>query len=183
MQRMHVIRLTIEGREFVERGAKFLAISVRQMKRLRRKMREEGVEWLLHANRGKASWNKTASEKIKQVLQFARGRYSGLNDTYLTEKVKENEKIALSRPTVRTILHQGDRGGEKARGQTSLQEARTKSSEGDLLFWDGRPHCWFADQLGEWNLMMVVDDVHPPMSLTVADAVSDTREAVPPHFL
>ena len=111
---------TMGGRESVGKGAKFLAISVREMKRLRRKMREQGVEWLLHANRGKASWNKTASEKIKQVLQFARGRYSGLNDTYLTEKVKENEKIALSRPTVRTILHQGDRGGEKARGQTSL---------------------------------------------------------------
>jgi hypothetical protein len=53
-----------------------------------------GVEWLLHANRGQASWNKTASEKIKQVFQFARDRYSGLNDTYLTEKLKEKD-IAL----------------------------------------------------------------------------------------
>ena len=105
--RMHVVRLTIEGRETVGRGAKLLGISVRQMKRLRRKMRKQGVEGLLHANRGKASWNKTASEKIKQVLQLARGRYSGLNDTHLTEKLKENEKIVLSRPTVRTILRQG----------------------------------------------------------------------------
>ena len=33
-----------------------------------------------------------------------------------------------------------------------------KAQEGDLLLWDGSPHCWFGDQLGEWNLMAVVED-------------------------
>ena len=59
--RMHVVRLTIEGRETVRRAAKLLGISPRQMKRLRRKMKERGTQGLLHANRGKAAWNKTAS--------------------------------------------------------------------------------------------------------------------------
>jgi predicted HTH domain antitoxin len=35
LQRMHVVRLTIEGRESVGRGAKLLGISARQMKQLR----------------------------------------------------------------------------------------------------------------------------------------------------
>jgi transposase len=73
VHRMHVVRLTMEGRETVGRAAKLLGISVRQMKRLRRKMREKGVEGLLHGSRGKSPWNKTVSEKIKQVLQLARG--------------------------------------------------------------------------------------------------------------
>ena len=38
IQRMHVVRLTIEGRETVGKGAKLLGISPRQMKRLRRKL-------------------------------------------------------------------------------------------------------------------------------------------------
>jgi helix-turn-helix protein len=59
IQRMHVVRLTIEGRETVGRGAKLLGISPRQMKRLRRKLKQRGVEGLLHGNRGKAPWNKT----------------------------------------------------------------------------------------------------------------------------
>ena len=67
IHRMHVVRLTIEGRETVGRAARLLGISPRQMKRLRRKMKERGVEGLLHGNRGKAAWNKTASEKIEQV--------------------------------------------------------------------------------------------------------------------
>src|SRR5262245_58977244 len=97
---IHVVRLTIEGRETVGRGAKLLGISLRQMKRLRRKIKERGVEGLLHGNRGKAPWNKTVSQRIKQVVELARGRYQGFNDTHLTEKLKEKEKITLSRPTV-----------------------------------------------------------------------------------
>ena len=159
IHRMHVVGLTMEGRETVGRGAKLLGISVRQMKRLRRKMKEQGVEGLLHGNRGKESWNKTASEKIKQVLQLARGRYHGLNDTHLTEKLKEKEKIALSRPTVRTILRQGGIAAVRKRGvKRHYKRRERKAQEGDLLLWDGSPHRWFGDQAGEWSLMAVVDD-------------------------
>src|SRR5689334_2248195 len=116
MHRMHVVRLTIEGRETVGRGAKLLGISPRQMKRLRRKLKQRGVEGLLHGNRGKAPWNKTVSEKIKQVVELARGRYQGFNDSHLTEKLREKAKIALSRPTVRTILRQGGIAAVRKRG-------------------------------------------------------------------
>src|SRR5512144_2331735 len=96
LHRMHVVRLTLEGQESVGKAAKLLGISARQMKRLRRKMKERGVEGLLHGTRGKSPWNKTALEKIEKVVQLARGRYQGLNDTHLTEKLKEKEKISVS---------------------------------------------------------------------------------------
>jgi len=35
---------------------------------------------------------------------LARGQYQGLNDTHLTEKLKEKEKLGVSRPTVRRLL-------------------------------------------------------------------------------
>jgi transposase-like protein len=53
IHRMQVVGLTIEGRETVGRGARLFGISARQMKRLRRKMKEQGVQGLAHANRGK----------------------------------------------------------------------------------------------------------------------------------
>ncbi len=53
IHRMQVVGLTIEGRETVGRGARLFGISARQMKRLRRKMKEQGVQGLVHANRGK----------------------------------------------------------------------------------------------------------------------------------
>ena len=44
VHRMHVVGLTIDGSETVGRGAKLFGISVRQMKRLRRRMREKELK-------------------------------------------------------------------------------------------------------------------------------------------
>lgn len=159
IHRMHVVRLTIEGRETVGRAARLLGISPRQMKRLRRKMKERGVEGLLHGNRGKAAWNKTVSEKIEKLLELAQGRYQGLNDTHLSEKLKEKEKIAVSRATVRTILRQAGIAAVRKRGvKRHYKRRERKAQEGALLLWDGSPHHWFGDQPGQCNLTAVIDD-------------------------
>ena len=50
LHRLHVVGLTLEGRESVGRAAKLLGNSARQMKRLRRKMKERGSEGLLHVS-------------------------------------------------------------------------------------------------------------------------------------
>jgi transposase len=157
--RMHVVRLTLEGRESVGKAAKLLGISVRQMKRLRRRMKEGGVEGLLHGNRGKAAWNKTVLEKREKVIELAGGRYQGLNDTHLTEKLKEKEKITLSRAVVRTILRQAGIAAVRKRGvKRHYKRRERKAQEGALLLWDGSPHRWFGQEAGEWSLMAVMDD-------------------------
>ena len=159
IHRMHVVGLTMEGRETVGRGAKVLGISPRQMKRLRRKMKERGVEGLMHGNRGKRAWNKTASENLEKVMKLARGQYQGLNDTHFAEKLKEKEKIKLSRPTVRRILRAAGIGTVRRRGvKRHYKRRERKAQEGALLLWDGSPHRWFGDQQGQWSLMAVIDD-------------------------
>jgi Helix-turn-helix domain len=159
LQRMHVVKLTNERRETVAEGAKLLGISTRQMKRLRRKLKDGGVAGLLHGNRGKLPWNKTVSEKVKRVLEFARGRYQGLNDTHLTEKLKEKEKISLSRATVRIVLRQAGIAAVRKRGvKRHYKRRERKAQEGALLLWDGSPHRWFAHQQEQWNLTAVIDD-------------------------
>jgi hypothetical protein len=159
LHRMHVVRLTLEGRESVGEGAKLLGMSARQMKRLRRKMKERGVEGLVHGNRGKTPWNKTASEKIDQVLQLARGRYQGFNDSHLTEKLREKEKIGVSRATLRLILRQAGITAVRKRGvKRHYKRRERKAQEGALLLWDGSPHRWLGEEQGEWSLMAVIDD-------------------------
>ncbi len=116
------------------------------MKRLRRKMKERGIEGLLHGRRGKAASNKTASAKIEQVLVLARGRYQGLNDTHLTEKLKEKEKLVVSRATVRRILREAGIAAVRKRGvKRHYKRRERKAQEGALLLWDGSPHHWFGD--------------------------------------
>jgi transposase len=159
LHRMHVVRLTIEGRESVGRGAKLLGISARQMKRLRRKMKERGIEGLVHANRGKKPWNKTALEKLEKVIKLARGKYQGFNDTHLTEKLKEKEQMSLSRSAVRRMLRQAGIAAVRKRGvKRHYKRRERKAQEGALVLWDGSPHRWFGEKPGEWTLMAVIDD-------------------------
>jgi transposase InsO family protein len=176
VHRMHVVGLTIEGRETVGRAARLLGISPRQMKRLRRRMKERGVEGLLHANRGKAAWNKTALEKIKQVLALARGRYQGLNDTHLTEKFKEKEKIGLSRSTIQRILRQGGIAAVRKRGvKRHYKRRERKAQEGALLLWDGSPHHWLGQEQPEYNLTAVIDDATGALLHGVFSAEEDAQ--------
>ena len=159
LHRMHIVQLTVEGRESVGRGAKLLGISARQLKRLRRKLKERGVKGLLHGNRGKRPWNKTAAEKVEAVMALARGRYQGFNDTHLTEKLKEKEKINVSRATVREILRQAGIAAVRKRGvKRHYKRRERKAQEGALVLWDGSPHRWFGEEAGEWSLMAVIDD-------------------------
>lgn len=159
LHRVHVVRLTMEGRESVGKGAKLLGISARQMKRLRRKMREGGVGQLVHGNRGKAAWNKTPVQRLRKVIELARGRYQGLNDTHLSEKLKEKEQINLSRPTVRRALRAAGLAAVRKRGvKRHYKRRERKAQEGALLLWDGSPHRWFGEKFGEWSLMAAIDD-------------------------
>ena len=159
LHRIHVVGLTIEGRESVGRGAKLLGISVRQMKRLRRKMREGGVVGLVHGNRGKRAWNKTRSEELRKVIELARGRYRGLNDTHFSEKLTEEEKIKLSRPTVRRVLRAAGIAAVRKRGvKRHYKRRERKAQEGALLLWDGSPHRWFGEKFPQCSLMAVIDD-------------------------
>ena len=159
LHRLHVVRLTLEGRESVGKGAKLLGISARQMKRLRRKIKERDSEGLMHGNCGKAAWNKTASQRMQQVIALARGRYQGLNDTHLTEKLKEKEKIEVSRATVRRVLRAAGIAAVRKRGvKRHYKRRERKAQEGSLLLWDGSPHRWFGENLEEWSLMAAIDD-------------------------
>jgi hypothetical protein len=176
LYRLHVVRLTIERRESVGRGVKLLGISARQMKRLRRKMKERGIEALLDGNRGKQAWNKTALENKEKVINLARGQYQGLNDTHLTEKLKDKEQISLSRPTVRRVLRAAGIAAVRKRGvKRHYKRRERKAQEGALVLWDGSPHRWFGEKLGEWSLMAVIDDATGALLCGVFAAHEDAQ--------
>jgi len=159
LNRMHVIRLTLEGRQSVRRGAELLGLSARQVKRLRKKMREGGVKGILHGNRGRKPWNRTAPEAVKRVLQFLRGRYAGLNDTHVTEKLSEKEGLEVSRATVRRIRRQGGiAAARKRRAKRHYKRRERRAQQGELLLWDGSPHRWLGESGSMWTLVVAMDD-------------------------
>lgn len=106
-QRVKVIENAVAGRVTVEEASSLLQLSQRQVYRLKARYQPEGVDWVWHGNRGRPRPWGVPEALREQVLELARGKYTGFNDSHLTDKLQEVEGIELSREAVRRILRGG----------------------------------------------------------------------------
>src|ERR1035441_2758616 len=73
-------------------------------KRAKRRSRPDSIAWVQHGNRGHSTpWALPVPQK-QLILNLARGKYQGFNDSHLAEKLRAEENLAVSRETVRRIL-------------------------------------------------------------------------------
>ena len=79
------------------RAAQLLSLSVRQVKRLKKRLREQGEAALAHANRGRPSPRRLPSRVRQSVVRLARSTYAGFNDHHLCEKLCEVEGFSAGR--------------------------------------------------------------------------------------
>ena len=86
-QRVKVIENAVEGRLSVGEAARLLQLSERQVQRLKRRYRPDSMAWVHHGNRGRPMpWALPAALR-QTVLELARGKYAGFNDSHLCEKL------------------------------------------------------------------------------------------------
>jgi hypothetical protein len=96
---------------------------------------------------------------MRRVVALARGKYRGFNDHHLTEKLKEQEQIELSREKVRRILRaEGIASPRKRRGIKHRSRRERRASEGMMLQVDGSPHDWLQGRGPRMCLIGAIDD-------------------------
>lgn len=103
-RRVHVLTFLEGKRIAVGQAARALDLSPRQVRRLQVRLREAGPVALLHCNRGRHSDRRLPAALTTQILSLARGRYAGLNDVHLTEKLTTLKGLPVSRATVQRVL-------------------------------------------------------------------------------
>lgn len=102
--RLHVLTLLESRRISTAQAAEALGITPRQLRRLRAKLRLGGPNTLEHGGRGRPASNRLPASLRTQIVSLARGRYAGLNDVHLTEKLTAVEGLPVSRATVQRML-------------------------------------------------------------------------------
>ena len=143
LQRVAVISRCVKGELACARAAGLLCLSVRQIKRLKKRMREEGEAALAHANRGRPSRRRLPQAVRERIVQLSRGTYAGFNDHHLCEKLVECEGISLSRETLRRLLRQHGLGSPRKRRAPAHRQRRVRSAQlAELVQLDGSPHDW-----------------------------------------
>src|SRR5215208_4531800 len=81
----------LKGRMTQGEAALVLGRSLREVKRLTARYRAAGPAGLVHGNRGRTPWQAVAPDVTARVVALARGRYAGLNQQHLTEKLGADE--------------------------------------------------------------------------------------------
>lgn len=85
----------------VAEGAHMLSISLRQMKRIKKRCRKQGPRGLLHQRRGKLGNRRYESSLKNHVLTLLQCQYEGFGPTLAAEMLKEIDGIPISRETLR----------------------------------------------------------------------------------
>ena len=158
-RRLHLLTLLESGKTTTAQVAEALGITPRQLRRLRAKLREGGPTGLAHGNRKRPPANKLPAVLRTQVLTLARGRYGGLNDIHLTEKLTTAEGLAVSRATVQRLLRTAGVASPRRRRPPRHRRRRPRQAQaGLLLLFDGSPFAWFGERGPACTLVAAIDD-------------------------
>jgi hypothetical protein len=159
LQRVKVIENAVAGRITVGEAGGLLELSARQVKRLKARYQPEQVDWVRHGNRGRARpW--AMSEAVrKRIVELARTKYAGFNDSHLTEKLVEVEKIAVSRETVRRLLRRAKlRSPHQRRARKYRARRERKPRMGMMVLTDASREDWLEGRGPALTLIGYQDD-------------------------
>ena len=159
LQRVKVIENAVQGRITVGEASSLLQLSTRQVKRLKARYEPEEVDWVRHGNRGRPQpWAIRAAVQ-QRIVDLAREKYAGFNDSHLTEKLVEVEKIAVSRETVRRLLRQaGLPSPQKRRARKYRARRERKPRLGMMVLTDASREDWLEGRGPALTLIGYQDD-------------------------
>jgi transposase len=158
-KRLDVIQRVYRGELTVVQAALVMGVSERQGYRIKARVGKAGAKGVVHGNRGRRCKRKIKEKMVRRVVELARGKYQGFNDHHLTEKLKEQEQIELSREKVRRILRaEGIASPRKRRGIKHRSRRERRASEGMMLQVDGSPHDWLQGRGPRLCLIGAIDD-------------------------
>jgi transposase InsO family protein len=177
--RYRVLSLVLEGQLALQDAAAKLELSVRQTRRLMKRVEEHDAAGLVHGNRGRSPANRTEDTVRQKILAWVAegGRYCGINDTHLRELLSEREGVKIGRETLRALLRAGGCSAKRRRRPRQHHRRRERSAvKGLMVLWDGSPHRWLGAQHPEITLMAAVDDADGEL-LTAFFNPQETTEA------
>jgi transposase len=156
LKRLHVIRKVMEGALTQRDAAGLISLTERQIRRIVKRIREEGDEGIRHKSRGRPSKRKLPFKE--RIVELYRERYPDFGPTLFTEKLQEREGITVSRETVRIWLIQEGEWKKHRKRKAHRQWRERKDHFGEMLQMDGSHHDWFEGRGPRCVLMAYIDD-------------------------
>lgn len=155
-----IMESLLAGNILEREAAVMLSLSIRQIERIKKRVREEWDTGLVHKLRGRWSNHHHDPTKYNQAIEIVCPQYSDYSYVMMQEKLREKHQIDISMPTLRNEILQ--RGIRKVRKQKKSDIQRTmrerKACSWEMIQYDGSYHLWFENRAPEVCLLVSVDD-------------------------
>lgn len=154
-----------------------LNLSVRQIKRLKAKVKRRGIKGIIHSNRGRTSNRSLPDKKIEEIEAIIREKYPDFGPTLATEKLDKIHSIGISSEKLRQLMINWNLWQSKPRRKAKNQHhwRARKQHPGEMDQFDGSYHYWFEDRAGEACLLLSVDDATGKITYAKFDVNESTK--------
>jgi len=148
----------IEGKLTEREAAGRLSLSVRQVRRCKRRVRDEGDRGVVHRSRGRASPRRIEEEVVAEVTRLYREEHSGWNLVHFGEWLEREHGQRLSHETLRRILVDEESRPHRRRRRRHHAWRERRGRSGELVQWDTSIHPWLGTDGEQAVLILAVDD-------------------------
>jgi len=165
-EKLTVITRAIKQQITNDQAAKLLGLSVRQVKRLKARVRKSGAGGVSHGLKGKTGNHRIISAVKEQVLTVITQNYFDFKPSFATEKLREDHNLTVSPETTRLwMIEKGLWKVHKQKVRSYRAWRARKDYFGQLIQFDGSYHFWlenrYLDRDGfplEMCLLAAIDD-------------------------
>ena len=158
VDRLKIIESVI-GRDLTQvKAAEVLGITDRHIRRLMKRVREEGAKGIVHRSRGGASPHRMLKEVEERIARVVEEKYMGFGPTLASEKLLERDGIRVSKEKLRQIMMVHGLWQRKRRRREAHPWRERKDYFGEMVQMDGSHHAWLEGRGPRLVLMGYVDD-------------------------
>jgi hypothetical protein len=172
--RLRVMSLVLEGKRCQKEAASLLKLTVRQVRRLQRRLEAHGDEGVVHGLRGRPS-NRRHQDGVRQrAVEVYRSEMADFSLAMASEKLAQRGIVVPAR-TLRDWLMPPGIWKPRRKGQTHRQWRERRACMGELVQADGSHHDWLEGRGPRMVLVAFIDDA--TSRLTARFYQAETTEA------
>lgn len=155
---LKVMSLVLSGKRSQAEAARLLSRSVRQVRRIQRRLEQAGDAGAVHRLRGRPSNNRTPKALRNQALSLYRRHYRGFGPTLAAEKLAEEHDVLMSVETLRGLLLAEGLWQRRRRRDKHRQRRDRRACFGEMAQADASLHDWLEGRGPMLALVGMIDD-------------------------
>lgn len=160
LSRYEIAKRLLRGEINGAEASKQLDLSVRQIKRIKARVKKRGIKGVIHGNRGKSSNRRMSREQIAKIEIIVKKKYADFGPTFAAEKLEKCHALKISNEKLRQLMIDWALWRVKSRKKNKEYRKwrQRKEQYGEMIQFDGSYHHWFETRAPECCLLGAIDD-------------------------